>query len=233
MDRMAESKPPVLAEVYYPDSEEPMGETDFHAQALIWLREGLEDHFARHPRVYVASNMFLYYVEGQPARNQSPDVMVAKGVGKHRRRVFKIWEEGVVPCAAFEISSEWTWAADVGPKLREYERIRIKEYFVFDPVGDYLQPRLLGHRLSGQLYVPIASAADGSLVSQELKLRLVPEGNMLRLIDLGTNQPVLTRAEQAELHRQQAELHRQQAEQERLRADALAAEVERLRAALA
>jgi Uma2 family endonuclease len=210
----------VQDEVYYPCSEEePMGETDFHALAMILLREGLQDHFALEPLVYVASNLFLYYVEGVPARNKSPDVMVVKGVSKHLRRVFKTWVEGAVPCTAFEISSDKTWREDIGPKRREYARIGVNEYILFDPEGEYLQPVLQGFRLQGRRYVAIPPAADGSLVSTELGLRLVPEGTMLRLIDVKTGKPVLTRAEQAERSQQQAE--------------ALAAEVERLRAALA
>src|SRR5262249_20857828 len=52
------SVPP--GQVYYPDSEEdPMGETDFHAFAMIMLREGLEDFFAPRRQVYVAANLFL------------------------------------------------------------------------------------------------------------------------------------------------------------------------------
>jgi hypothetical protein len=41
-------------------------------------------------------------------------------------------------------------------------------------------------------------AADGSLVSKTLGLRLVPQGEMLRLIDQGTDEVVPTRAERAE-----------------------------------
>jgi Uma2 family endonuclease len=212
------SVPP--GQVYYPDSEEdPMGETDFHAFAMIMLREGLEDFFAPRRRVYVAANLFLYYVEGSPSHNKSPDAMVVKGVEKHFRRVFKTWEEGAVPCTAFEITSERTWQEDVGPKFQVYQRIGIKEYILFDPEGESLNPRLQGFRLRRGEYQPLPSAADGSLGSKELGLRLVPEGLMLRLIDLKTGKPVLTRAEQAEQARQQAA--------------ALAAEVERLRAALA
>ena len=39
-------------------------------------------------------------------------------------------------------------------------------------------------------------AADGSLMSDQLGLRFIEEGNMLRLIDAQTGKPVLTRREQ-------------------------------------
>jgi Uma2 family endonuclease len=217
MARSSERQSTVLEEVYYPETdEEPMGETDFHAIAMILLREGLVDFFAPQPRVYVASNMFLYYVEGDATRNKSPDVMVVKGVGKHFREVFKTWEEGAVPSVAFEIVSKRTRREDVGPKRREYARIGVNEYFLFDPQGRYLEPVLQGYRLTGRRYMPLPAAADGSLTSEELGLRLVPEGYLLRLTDARTGERVLTREEKAE--------------RERVRADALAAEVERLRA---
>ncbi len=61
-------------------------------------------------------------------------------------------------------------------------------------------------------------AADGSLISKQLGMRLVPEGEILRLIDLATGQPILTPTEQAERERQ--------------RAESLEAEVRRLQALL-
>jgi hypothetical protein len=70
-------------------------------------------------------------------------------------------------------------------------------------------------RLRGEKYQPVAAAADGSLTSKELSLRLMAEGHMIRLIDARTGKPLLTRQERAE-----------QAEQ---RAQALEAELARLR----
>ena len=40
--------------------------------------------------------------------------LVAKGVlGKHFRRSYRLWEEGVIPCTLFEIASEETWRVDL------------------------------------------------------------------------------------------------------------------------
>jgi hypothetical protein len=55
---------------------------------------------------------------------------------------------------------------------------------------------------------------------------------MLRLIDRATGRPVLTRSERAEQERQRAHEARLRARIEKLRADALAAEVARLRTLL-
>ena len=46
----------------YPDEDgRPMGDTDFHTLALVWLRQALEDCFAAVLDVYVASNLIYYY----------------------------------------------------------------------------------------------------------------------------------------------------------------------------
>ncbi len=205
----------------YPDSDgRPMGDTDFHAIALILLRQALEDFFANRADVYVASNLILYYEEGNPKAHRDPDGLVAKKVvGKHYRRSFRIWEEGVVPVVLFEIASKNTWRIDLNVKPGEYARIGVKEYFLFDPEGCYLDPVLQGFKTVKGQPVPLKPAADGSLVSKQLGLRLKPEGVMLRLIDLETDQPILTRAERAEQDAQRAEEEKQRAEQEKQRAE--------------
>ncbi len=204
--------PGTLEDPRYPDSDGRfMGDTDHHNVAIIWLREGLQDHFADRDDVYVASNLVWYFEEGDPSSRRDPDGLVAKKVGKHYRRSFRSWEEKAIPCTLFEIASKKTWRNDLGEKRQLYARLGVKEYFVFDPEGCYLDPVLQGFRLIKGQSVPMKPAADGSLTSKELGLRLVPEGVMLRLVDIATGKPILTRLE---------------------RADALAAEVERLRAQL-
>ncbi len=243
----------------YPDSDGRfMGDTDHHNVAIILLREGLEDHFIDRDDVYVASNLIWYFKEGDPSSRRDPDGLVAKKVGKHLRRSFRTWEEKTIPCTLFEIASKKTWRTDLGEKRQLYARLRVKEYFVFDPEGRYLDPVLQGFRSVNGQSVPMKPASDGSLISKELGLRLVPEGRMLRLVDLATGKPILTRLERAEQERQRAQEARQsarieklradnaelradnaelradneklRADNETLRADALAAEVERLRA---
>jgi Uma2 family endonuclease len=214
----------------YPDSDGRfMGETDFHNKAIIWLREALEDHFATVSDVYVATNLVFYYEYGSPRRRRDPDGLVAKGVGKYDRRAYRLWEEKIIPCTLFEIASKNTWRTDVQVKRNLYAEIGVKEYFVFDPEGKYVKPRLRGFRTSKGKPVTMKPAKDGSLVSKELGLRMVPDGIMLRFIDLATGKPILTRSERAEQERLRAEQEKLRAEQEKLRADALSAELTELR----
>jgi Uma2 family endonuclease len=239
MSRMRSAPlPGTQVDPLYPDSDgRPMGDTDLHSDALIWLRQALQDYYAAVADVYVASNIIMYYKQGDPKSRRDPDVLVAKGVGKHRRRAFRLWEEKVAPCVLFEIASKDTWRVDLHDKPVEYAGIGVKEYFVFDPEGAYLDPVLQGFRTVKGKPVRMKPAADGSLVSKQLGLRLMAEGGMVRLIDLQTGEPVLTRNERTEQAEQRAEQERQlreeaqrRAEQEHQRAEALEAELRRLRA---
>ncbi len=213
-----------LDPLYPSEDGNSMGESDFHIVAVLLLREALEDFLAGRPDC-VATNMVLYYDRGNPSGRRDPDVLVALGVGNHRRRSFRTWEEGAVPNVVFEISSEATYREDLAAKRAAYQGVGVPEYFLFDPEGEWLSPQLQGFRLVNRAYVALQPAADGSLVSAQLGLRLVPEGAMLRLIDLKTGAPIPTRQEQIEQQRQRAD-------DEKRRADDLAAEVARLRAAL-
>ncbi len=216
MNYLPAALPGTLPDPRYPDSDGRfMGDTDFHNVAMIWLREALEDHFAGQP-VYVASNLVWYFQEGDPRSRRDPDVLVARGVGTHRRRSFRAWEEKVTPCTLFEVASRRTWRVDLGEKRHLYASLGVKECFVFDPEARYLDPVLQGFRTRKHQSLPMKPAADGSLVSRELGVRLVPERDMLRLVDVRTGQPVPTRSERAERERQQNEELR--AENERLRA---------------
>jgi Uma2 family endonuclease len=228
--RITTPLPGTLRDPLYPDSDaEAVGESDFHMLALILLREALEDFFAAVADVYVASDMFWYWEQGNPRANRSPDVLVARGVGKHPRRSFRGWEENARPCVLFEIASERTWREDVTGKVQLYARLKVPEYFVFDPEGVYVEPPLQGFRLSRGQYVPLRAASDGSLISRQLGLRLIKEETMLRLRHARTDRRVLTRAERAENAERRTRKARQETQEARQRLGELQAEVERLR----
>jgi Uma2 family endonuclease len=232
--------PEMVDDSIYPASDgKPMAETPLHVAAIILLLQALEDYFARKTDVFCAANIFWYYEEGKPKKRVSPDVLVARGVARRRRRSFFTWREGTVPCVVFEITSKKTRREDLGSKRELYERQGVAEYFLFDPDGSYLKPPLQGFRLKKGKYVTLQPAADGSLTSTELGLRLVAEDEMLRLIRAKSGKHILTRAEKAEQAEQRAgraEQRAGRAEQRagraEQRADNLAAEVEALKAEL-
>lgn len=219
-----------------------MGETDFHINVILYLRQALRYIFRQTEGMYVAANMLFYYEKGDPKAVRSPDVFVVRGIAKHDRRTYKLWEERVAPCAAFEITSKSTWLEDMGTKRALYESLGIEEYFLFDPLDEYLSPRLQGFRLVEGFYRPMKVAPDGTLRSQELGVILRPEGTLLRVVDPDSGEALPTLGEsmaqalveaqraQAEAQRAQVEAQRAQVEAQRAQAEAQRAQVEAQRA---
>ena len=70
-------------EVDYPTSDgKPMAETQLHQDVMVDSIQTLTDFYADQPRVHVASNLLLYYEEGNPRKHISPDVQVTFGIDK-------------------------------------------------------------------------------------------------------------------------------------------------------
>jgi len=207
--------------LYYPESDgKPMGETDVHIDALIYLREALKDYFRDEPQVYVAGNMFLYYEEGNPAACLAPDVFVVQGVIKQERRTYKVWEEGQPPAVVFEITSRGTRLEDLGTKRVVYAMLGVREYFLYDPLGEYLQPPLQGYQLQQGEYQRMPPAGEGRVASQGLGLELRLEAGRLRVVNPATGERLLTPAEALAAQRAEAAARQAvEAELERLRAE--------------
>jgi Uma2 family endonuclease len=220
--------------VFYPcEDGEPLAETEVHVWVIVSLLATLRDYFKHRPDYYVNGDMFLYWEEGNPEARRAPDVMVVKGVEpKPPRDFFKIWEERATPCVIIEITSPKTADEDREVKYRLYERLGVKEYFLFDPRHEYLERPLLGYRLINNRYEALMPSADGCLVSSELQMLLCPEDQNLVLIDFKTGKrilPPLERAAEAERRAQEAMRHAEEAEREKHLEQQRAAE-ERLRA---
>jgi Uma2 family endonuclease len=239
-------RPENLTEIYYPESDgKPVGETEFHVMALLGLLQTLRNHFRHDDSVYVGGNMLFYYVEGKPSEFKVPDVFVVKGIAKHMRRTYKLWEEQVAPCVIFEITSRGTRREDFGAKRTLYQRLGVQEYYLFDPMAEYLRPPIQGFTLVAGRYHPVTPREDGSIWSQELGLELTPEGATLRLFDPFANKPLPTMDEavslmedalemaQSETQRAQIAAQRAEAEAQRAEAEAQRAEAEAQRAAAA
>jgi Uma2 family endonuclease len=209
--------------IHYPESDgKPMAETDVHIDALIYLREALRDYFRDESQVYVAGDMFLYYEEGNPAACVAPDLFVVQGVAKGERRTYKLWEEGQPPAVVFEITSRRSRLEDLGTKRAVYAMLGVREYLIYDPLGEYLQPPLQGYRLQEGEYQRMPPGGEGELVSLVLGLELRVEAGCLRVVNPATGERLLTPAE-AQVARRAEAAARQAAE----------TELERLRAELA
>ena len=220
--------------IEYPESDgKPVGETDVHRREILHTIETLERHFRDAPDIYVSGNLMFYYEEGNPAAVVSPDVFVVKGVRKGLRRTYKLWDEGVAPCVVIEMTSRSTRLEDKGNKRALYALLGVREYFLFDPLGEYLTPPLQGFTLVGDEYAALPFESDGGIISRELGLKLSRDETVLRLFDLASGREVvrtedlsdvlqqtLARVQQAEEQAQrEADARRRAEEQARLAAE--------------
>jgi Uma2 family endonuclease len=207
----------------YPTSDgKPMAETDLHRDLMLRVIDELRRHFAADPLVYVSGNLLVFYEEGDRRRHVAPDVFMVRGVPKHRRDNYLVWEEGRGPQVVIELTSSSTRRTDLTTKRTLYQdTLRISEYFIFDPRDDYLDPRLQGFRLRGGVYRPIR-LVNGRLASRVLGLHLEAQGEELRFFNPHTEQLLPTAEEVIE----QADQRAEQADQ---RAEHFAQENERLR----
>lgn len=177
------------AEIHYPDSDgEPMAESDAQRQYLTYAVEALERHFRAREDVYVSGNLLLYYQEGNPRACVAPDCFVVFGVANRERRTYKLWlEDNQAPAFVLEITSASTRAEDQGSKRGLYAYLGVREYWQYDPTGDYLEPRLQGLQLIEGEYRPIRRlspfGAAISFSSDVLGLELHLRGEKLRFHD--------------------------------------------------
>lgn len=97
--------------------------------------ELLEDYYAGQ-KVYVSGDLLVDYVQGNPRKYVVPDAFFAKGISPKDRRIYKIWVEGKSPDVAIETTSRKTRRKDLTEKPALYARLGVKEYFLFDPLGE-------------------------------------------------------------------------------------------------
>lgn len=216
-------EPAALEAIVYPERDGlPMAETGVHVALIAYVFAMLRAFFEDRPDVYVGANMFLYYREGDPTKRVAPDLFVVFGTTKTERRIWKVWEEGQVPAVVFEFTSKGTWDEDLGTKKGLYEWLGVKEYFLFDPLREYLEPALQGFRLERGVYRPIeleeGPQGERQLSSQELGLWLRQENGALALYEQATGRKLLAPPELVVALREAEERLRET--EERLRAEA-------------
>ncbi|MGH2603425.1 MAG: Uma2 family endonuclease, partial [Dehalococcoidia bacterium] len=144
---------------------------------------------------YVSGNMLLYYEEGNPRASVAPDVFVVMGVPKlPKRRIYKLWEEGAPPLLVIEVTSPSTRREDRTKKHDLYARLGVREYVLYDPLGEYLRPPLQGYRLREGAYIPM-DIVHSALLSEAFPIRFALDGSRLLLIDANTGTAMPTPSE--------------------------------------
>ena len=154
------------------------------------------------------------------------------------RMNYKVWEEGKGPDFVLEVASPSTWREDVGRKRGIYAGLGVKEYWLFDPMGEHLKPALQGNRLVDGEYErqPLLESLDGrlGLRSGTLGLELWAKGRRMRFRDPETGLDLLShdeehdRAEREAAARQREVTARRQEAAARRAAEARVAELEAL-----
>lgn len=204
--------------VEYPTSDgKPMAETDRHRDQMVALIDTLRHHFRNRPDVYVSGNLLMFPEEGNPRRHRAPDVLVAFGVANHRRDHYLVWEEGKAPDVVFEITSKSTRTEDLRTKKALYLQLGVKEYYLFDPLGEYLSPQLVAFHAQGDAYVPVLGTP---IVSPLLGMSFRIVDGWLRLVDLTTARLLPTPQERAAAEQARADAEKGRADAEKGRADA-------------
>jgi Uma2 family endonuclease len=206
--------------IIYPSSDnEPVAESFIHLYAILTTLEVLKQYLEGQ-QASVLANQFLYYAQGFPKMRVAPDVMVIYNVAPGGRDNYKMWEEGQAPSVVFEMTSASTQEQDKVTKKSLYEQMGVKEYWLFDPKGEWVKGQLQGYRLAPvtvegedtELYVPIT---DGR--SEPLKLRVRVEGQVLGFYREDTGEKLLLPTElAAELRRTAASLEQANQRAERL-----------------
>ena len=207
---------------------QPMPEGDKQRRNLSYTTEALRLWFEAQANVYVSGNLFIRYMDNNIEKRIAPDTFVVFGMSKEDRVSYKIYEEGgKAPDFVLEITSKGTVTKDREQNPLIYRDLGVKEYFQYDPTGEYLKPTSLqGVRLEQGKYEAIAvSVLPDDILSLHsevlgLDLHLYPDRGF-RFYDPISNQVLLSYAE-AERARFQAELERSFEQQARLQAEAIA-----------
>ena len=238
LDEVTSSLAPEVPPVRLPGQRElpsedgqPM-ESERHRENFQHLIQTLATAMRDRDDVYVSGNMFVYFSPRQLKNEffRGPDVFVVVGAEKKERLSWVLWEELRLPDVVIELTSPSTRDEDYGKKKDVYERVwKTAVYVIYDPATHQLDAWVL----EGGRYVPAKRDARGdvevailglSLGLRELPLSPTLPAPSLRWIDasgepLAHYDALATRARDAEARTRDAEA----------RADALAAELERVR----
>jgi len=178
---MVSTQRPATA-VIYPEEDGKVSESDKHYTQAMDLIQVLRGFFKPDPSVFVGGNLFVYYREGDPKQCFSPDVLVARGVRPRPRKErgsYRVWEEGALPAVILELTSGSTRREDTMRKPDLYAGLGVPEYYLFDPLGEFLRPRLQGYHLNAAGRYERLTGDEFD--SPALGLRLVVREDWLRL----------------------------------------------------
>ena len=209
---------PTAEDSLYPSSDGlPLAENEWQLEAILDAISVLRVRYRSRPDVYVVGDLLIYYEEDNPRRSVAPDVFVVFGAPKHKRNVYKLWEEPKAPDFVLEVASKNTWREDLDRKHALYAELGVREYWLFDPKDEYFDPPLQGLVLREGVYRPLPALMDNgarTIRSDVLGLDLRHERGELRFWDPVTGQ-YLRNLARATKERDEAAKERDEARKER------------------
>ena len=216
----------LITKIELPDEDfEPMPEGDKQRRNLSYTTEALRLWFEKTENVYVSGNLFIRYEKDLAEKRVAPDLFVVFGMSNEDRVSYSIGKDGgKAPDFVLEVTSKGTMTKDRNQNPLIYQYLGVKEYFQYDPSGEFLKPASLqGVRLENDKYIAIATSTlpDGTLSLHSevlgLDLHMYPDLSF-RFYDPISNQVLRSYAE-LEHARYQAELERSYEQQARREAE--------------
>ena len=171
--------PTRTTEVFYPETDGmPLPDAPYQLTHFVEIIYILKFFFRSRKDVAVSGDNFIYFKEGSPRANVSPDCFVLLGgnvqsIWDNNR--YLVWEVGKAPDFVLEIGSPSTWRNDLGEKRDLYARLGVVEYWMFDPSGgDHYGFALRGERLVDGEYseLEMREDADGGVSGHSAVLNL-------------------------------------------------------------
>ena len=173
----------------YPFEDQTLSESTAHDDVLNYFRNAAFALLADRPDAMVQQNLLILFEEGNPRAAVEPDVTVALGVGRHPRNSYKLWLEGQPPDLVVEGLSEKTWRRDVDIKPALYRDLGVREFWQVDPAG-WLREPIVGYRLRGGVYKPLAPSAPGVYRSDVLDTELAYDRTEMAILDPRTGERI-------------------------------------------
>jgi len=144
-------------------------EGDLHRRTKEQAFQALDEYFRRTRRsIYLSSELPVYY----PAEAMfAPDIIAVLDVEPHERKGWVVSHEGKGLDFALEIHAFGRRAKDFQYNVERFARLRIPEYFAFDPERNHLQGWRLSPKPEVDDYQPIIPQ-EGRWSSEVLGLDL-------------------------------------------------------------
>lgn len=185
----------------YPHDDSAPVENDYHDRLRAYLGSTMRARYRDRDDVYAATDLGVYFEQGNRSAVVVPDLMVVFGASPHHRLSYKLWQEPKVPDFVAEVLSEPTWRRDLTVKPPLYRDLGVREFWIVDVIDKLPEP-VTGMRLNAAgAYEPIRPTPAGALVSEILDLELIDNDRNFRFRDLATGEIIPDYTESEEMRK--------------------------------